>query len=475
MAVQKFFYDGQIRRFVSQFISIVSGFQVQFGKDRDGNTTLQRVPVIYGDGQRQVAQIITNNSESSLPTVPSMAVYISGLTYDRDRVQEPNFVGKMHIRQRAFNEETGTYEQRQGNAFTIERLMPVPHTLQLKLDIWTSNTEQKLQLIEQLTTLFNPSLEIQSTDNYIDWTSLSVVYRTDIVWSSRSVPVGPDNPIDVATLTFEIPIWLSIPAKVKKLGVIHKIINNIHDSNGDLTTSVTDDTLLLGNRQYFTPLDYGVLLVGNNLTLLKHNEIANPRDPATEFGDNPVTVSPTKIGTKDIWRSLINIYGVMTSGISQIRLLSEDEMTEIVGTVSYHPTDDSLLIFNPDPDTLPVNTLNAITAIINPSKVTVDASITSPTTGTRYLILHDIGSVDNPLSEGAPAWRGSNGVNLIAHANDIIEYNGTNWVISFDSQEIRDIEYVSNLATGVQYKWTGSQWVKSYEGEYTNGRWTLVL
>lgn len=475
MAVQKFFYDGQIRRFVNQFIKIISGFQVQFGKDRDGNTTLQRVPVIYGDGQRQAFQILNNNSENSLPTVPAMSVYINGLSYDRERVQEPNFIGKLHVRERAFNEETGLYEQRQGNAFTIERLMPVPHTLQLKLDIWTSNTEQKLQLIEQLTTLFNPELELQSTDNYIDWTSLTAVYRTDISWTNRSVPIGTDNPIDVATMTFEIPIWLSVPAKVKKLGVIHKIINSIHDSQGDLSTAITDDSLLLGNRQYFTPLDYKVLLVGNTLTLMKYSEIASPRDPATEVGDNPVLESPTKLGVRDIWRSLINVYGTLTNGISQVRLLQDDELTEIVGTVSYHPTDDSLLLFNPDPDTLPTNTLPPVDAIINPKKITVDSNILTPTLGTRYIILHDVGDYNNPLIEGELAWRGSNGVNLIAKANDIIEYNGTHWTVSFSSNDSSTVNYVSNLTTGIQYKWTGTQWVKSYEGEYHNGRWTLVL
>ena len=54
--------------------------------------------------------------------------------------------------------------------------MPTPYTLSMKADIWTSNTDQKLQLLEQILVLFNPALEIQTTDNYIDWTSLSVVY-----------------------------------------------------------------------------------------------------------------------------------------------------------------------------------------------------------------------------------------------------------------------------------------------------------
>ena len=466
-ANQQFFYDAQIERFLAQFIRMVSGFQVEFGADRAGNKTLQRVPVYYGDGSRQVAAILNENSESQISTVPAMTVYINALNYDRDRVQDPTFVGKMHIRQRYYNDDTQEFENRQGNAFTIERAMPVPYSLELKLDIWTSNTKQKLQLIEQLQVLFNPAMEIQSTDNYIDWTSLSVVYLDNINWNTRSVPIGTENPIDVATLTFKLPVWISPPAKVKKLGVIQKIIASIHDSDGNLSDAVLNDTNLLGNRQYFTPMMYGVLLIGNQLTLLKIEDVETPREPTLS--------TPTKVGTRDEWPGLVNVYGMLSNGISQVRLLQEDGFTEVIGTVSYHPTDNSILIFNVDIDTIPSNTLSPIAAIIDPTKVTVDASITSPTTGTRYLILHDVGSFNTIPGDGPSAWRGSDGQDLVAHTNDIIEYTGTHWAVSFDSENQTSLQYVSNLTTGVQYKWNGTQWLKSFEGEYKDGLWTLVI
>lgn len=467
-ANQQFFYDAQIERFLAQFIRMVSGFQVEFGADRQGNTTLQRVPVYYGDSSRQVQTIISENTAGNmLPTVPAMAVWISNISYDRDRVQDPTFIGKMNIRERYYNEDTMEYENRQGNAFSIERLMPVPYTLELKLDIWTSNTKQKLQLLEQLMVLFNPALEIQSTDNYIDWTSLSAVYLESPNWTSRSVPVGTENPIDVATLTFKLPVWISPPAKVKKLGVIQKIIANIHDSDGNLAQDLLTEDNLLGARQYFTPLMYGVLLIGNQLTLLKINELETPREPTLE--------TPTKIGTKDVWRSLISVYGELQNGISQVRLLQEDGISEVIGTVSYHPTDDSLLIFNVDVDTKSTNTLVAIDAIVDPTKSSAISLAGAAVNGTRYLILNDIGSFDNAPGDGAPIWTGTDGQQLVAHANDIIQYNGTHWSVSFDSQTDQTLQYVSNLNTGTQYKWANERWVKSYEGEYKAGLWTLVI
>jgi len=103
---QQFFYDGQIRRFLVQFMRIVSNFEVEFGRDRDGTRTLQRVPVYYGDPSRQAATILRGNSENTLNAVPAMSVYISGFTYAQDRMQEPTFVSKMSIREREYDTET---------------------------------------------------------------------------------------------------------------------------------------------------------------------------------------------------------------------------------------------------------------------------------------------------------------------------------------------------------------------------------
>ena len=40
--------------------------------------------------------------------------------------------------------------------------MPVPYNLTMQVDIWTSNSDQKFQLLEQILTLYNPSVDINS-------------------------------------------------------------------------------------------------------------------------------------------------------------------------------------------------------------------------------------------------------------------------------------------------------------------------
>src|SRR5210317_1073521 len=229
------FYDGQIRRYITQIVRLMSNFSY-----KDGSGSLTQVPVMYGDITRQVGHILRDNSENKIPSAPRMAVYVTGLEMDTTRLADSSYVNKLHIRERAYDADGQEYLNTEGKNYTVERLMPTPYTLSLNVDIWSTNTDQKLQIMEQILMLFNPSLEIQTTDNYIDWTSLSVVELEQVNFSSRSIPVGTDSEIDVATMTFSSPIYLSAPVKVKRLGVITNIITSIFDeSQGTIDLGVS--------------------------------------------------------------------------------------------------------------------------------------------------------------------------------------------------------------------------------------------
>ena len=113
--MQTFFYDEQIRRFLLQFARIFSNFQIEYGRANDtGSATLIRVPVRYGDASRQAQTILQNNSASSMPSTPLITFYITGMDYDRPRIQEPYHVSKIQVRQRAYDPESDTYETTQG-------------------------------------------------------------------------------------------------------------------------------------------------------------------------------------------------------------------------------------------------------------------------------------------------------------------------------------------------------------------------
>jgi len=486
------FYDGQIRRYITQIIRLMSNFSY---KDGDGKTV--QVPVMYGDLTRQVANIIRDNSENKIPSAPRMAVYITGLEMDSARLSDSSYVSKLNLRERAFDSENKEYLNTQGKNFTVERLMPTPYTLTLNVDIWSSNTDQKLQIMEQILMLFNPSLEIQTTDNYIDWTSLSVVNLTQINFSNRSIPVGTESEIDIGTLTFTTPIYISPPTKVKRLGVITSVITSIYDE--------TKGTIELSNSQPELQA-YGDTTVPEadiqtSVTITPTGEIQkNYGDMKTIKGENKEGLAITtsyrnydllvmnqsvRLIDKGIlnnvtWTEYIKAFpGTFETGISQIKLRRKDTTGEITGTAAINTNDEYELIINWDEDTLPSDTVitgpsgdkNKIDYIIDPTK-------TNPTnlkvTGTRILLL-DEGIGDTSNEDGADAWKNADGTDFIASANDIVEWSGTAWSVVFDASTYTTTAYTTNLNTGVQYKWTGTEWLLSFEGEYPHTTWRLVF
>lgn len=462
----QYFYDGQIRRFITQFIRYFSGYQVEYGRDENGNVIYKTVPVRYADTNRNVSALLKNNSENALSNVPLMVVYVDNLKYHRSHIADPTFIETKNIREREVDPLTGELKSYQKNVMTIERHMPVPYRLDLKLDIYTSNIDQKLQLLEQIAVMFNPSLEIQSTENYLDWTSLSWILLTDVNFSSRTIPIGTDDPIDVATMSFEIPVYITPPVKVKKLNAVTSIVASIYDGEGNLAENLLDEFNRLGTRQWFTPSGYDAIVANGEIVLSKN----------ILYGTSGLMEIPVANNDPIAWRGVINYIGEITNGVSQMAFVNETNGNTVIGTISYHPTDPYTLLFNIDEATIPTNTISAVDSIINPLKAGPGVNLPAAATGQRYLIIeNNIGNINNSSNNNPTAWRNSDNSPVIAYANDIIEYDGSNWNVIFDSNNVSTVQYVTNVYTGIQYKWVDGMWQKSWEGLYKEGQWLLII
>lgn len=464
--MSQFFYDSQIRRFVLQFIRYFSQYQVEYGRDINGNMIYHTVPVRYADTNHHVSALINNNSENFLQSVPTMVAYISGLKYHREHIADPSYVEQKVIRERAIDPATGELKTYQQNVVTIERHMPVPYTLSLKLDILTKSMEHKLQLLEQILPWFNPSREIQSTDNYIDWTSLTYCELTDLNFSSRSIPVGTEDPIDVCTISFDIHLFLTMPAKVKKLNAVSSVVATIYDGQGNLSQSIEDQIKQMGKRQWFTPSGYDAILSDGTVLLTK----------VAKSGLDPNLDIPTPLTDPVPWKGVINYIGEISNNISLMAFVNADNGNTVVGTISYDPTDPNILLFNVDPATIPSNTLAAIDNVIDPFRAGPGVNLPPATSGQRYLIIkNNIGNTTNAPGNSPSAWRNQDGSAFFANANDIIEYDGTKWVVVFSAMDVSTVEYVTNRYSGIQLKWVNNLWQKSWEGLYTEGLWLIVI
>ena len=442
-----YWYDGQVKRYLQQLIRVFSNFQV--AENTSNGVNYNTVPCRYADQSRMVAQILRNNSENAIASAPFIACSIQSLQVARDRIHEPNFVSTQQVAEREFNTDTGQYEATQGNLYTVQRYMPVPYNLTLQVDVWTTNTDTKLQILEQLMILFNPTIQLQSNNNPLDWSNVFEVELTDVQWSSRSIPQGVDESIDIATMSFAIPIWINPPAKVKKQAIIQQIITDIHNTNSvedlgfdsdlaDFFKQVPDTAEIVT-----TPGDYKLQIDGASAVLL-------------DSAYNGI-----------IWSDLIEMQGQLSS-TSKLKLNitndSDNDLDAVIGSVSVNTLDPTKLVFNIDPETLPADTLSNVDKILDPrASYPGDGSLIAAATGQRYLITETI------TKSGYTNW------DIEAKENDIIEYDGTKWVVVFDASTITDLHYITNTYTTKQFKWYNDSWISSHEGVYNTGFWRLLL
>jgi hypothetical protein len=501
-----YFYDGQIRRYVTQFMRFFIGFKYQAG---DG--TQKTLPVTYGDLSRQVAAIIKDNSENKMMTVPKISCYITGLEMDTARLAASTFVSKVNIRERDYEEYypndypevhlrgTPVYKNVQGGSYTVERMMPTPFMLTMKADLWTSNTDQKLQLLEQILVFFNPSFEIQTTDNFLDWTSLSVINLKNLQFSSRTIPQGSESDIDICSMEFNMPIYVTPPAKVKRLGVVKTIIANIYNQAGDVKN--LDDILIdIGNVDIqfkFTMNNYGVLLLSaNNGQPNDYNlSVINANEAVRVLGVEP----PTKLGKQFDWSMLFDQQESFVPGLSMVYFTQPDG-SEIRGTCVINPLDPSMLVvtITDKPSNSIINTKTYVDAIIDPykynplEKLGGYSAINALSNPPRFLVLDDVNISENTggvmiygqdptdgssgdAYDGPDAWKNQDGTDAVIKNNSIIEWSNGKWITIFDPDTVTGIYYITNLKTSVQYKWEDGQWLRSFEGEYKAGYWRFDL
>ena len=210
MAFQRdgYWYDQQIKRWTCQFMAIFSGLQVQVGKWNTEDEKLITVPVYFGSPDRVVAALLAENTQNKPLRLPAMAAQIASLSVARDRMH-----GTGVQRRESYVPVGGLIPD---DMKVIHQRMPVPYDLEMKLGICVSNTDQHLQILEQILPLFDPQLQIQGSDGMFDLTRLTSVELTNGPAFEQNSLMQADTRIIQSTLTFKMPIWISIPADIRR-------------------------------------------------------------------------------------------------------------------------------------------------------------------------------------------------------------------------------------------------------------------
>lgn len=223
-----YYYNKQLKAYEIQFAAVFTGMEVEIGSRDDIEPKLVTVPIKNASQDRVVGAIIgeyTQNKPIRLPLLSYQLVNIE---------QAPELrkgVGQM--RRNAYAPTGGVIPD---DIQVVKQRMPVPYRANFELGIWASNKDQHNQIIEQILTLFDPQLQLQISDDVFDWSRITTLELLDIRFD-ENIPMGVDRRVLQSSLTFSVPIHLSVPADVRK-NIIEKIFMRIGAVSSDVDTAL---------------------------------------------------------------------------------------------------------------------------------------------------------------------------------------------------------------------------------------------
>lgn len=209
----QYFYHKQFKKHIVSFMEIFRGMVVKTGISKDGTIKDIEVPIGYGSMDKVAASIAANNTQNLPIRLPILSANLSNISMATNRYK-------------GIDTSSNTPYIPNGGAFPndvryLEQLSPITYNLSFDLNIFSSNLDQQFQILEQILVLFNPSIQIQTSDNIYDKARITNVTLTGIS-NGENYPLGTDRRTLLYTLNFEMIIYLTVPAAIRD-----NIIKNI--------------------------------------------------------------------------------------------------------------------------------------------------------------------------------------------------------------------------------------------------------
>jgi len=320
-------------------------------------------------------------------------------------------------------------------------------TLKFKVPIWL-NPPAKIKtqkLIEEI--IVNIS-EGTFDPNNMEWDTTEFLHQTVVTPGDYSLVISQISSL-VYSLSItsngdptdpgQLPTWT-----FSKLNPL-LVIGTSFEFNGiTLTVSSTDiEAVIKSFNASLVNTLFSVNQVGNKICFINStggdNQFVDGLGaPLSSLG---LSTGVYPGGTISWYRTLL-AYGNMktyqqySAAASKVKILDAVDVVQsdyqIEGWIDIDAVDQNKLTWNINPTSLPATNLNPVLSVIDPNKVIPGTGLAIASLGQRYLLLESI-QVNNQN------WQ------IAASENDIIEYNGTSWVISFNSSAATGKHYVKNL------------------------------
>lgn len=188
------FYHGSVRRYVALFGSLFSDLYIKRKSDDGTKEDVIKVPIRYGAGNMylKVPQNETRETKQITRVLPAMAFELSNIYKDvarktnpMNRIQHPTF--------KDLNTDTRQFQ-----------LNRIPYNFLFDLRIRTKNTEDMLQITEQIIPAFDGNLSVTINDT----TGVPVEQDIIIVLNEISMDDNYDDEMQSRliewTITFEL-------------------------------------------------------------------------------------------------------------------------------------------------------------------------------------------------------------------------------------------------------------------------------
>ena len=224
--LDNYHYSAQLRKYIVQFAAVFAGIQVKVGKRNDADEKLIYVPIKNSSMDRVVAHIKSENTQNKPIRLPLMTFQLVNVDLAPELRK-----GIGMERRNSFVPTGGLFPD---DITVVEQRQPVPYRAIFELAIWASNQDQHYQIVEQILTLFDPILQIQTSDDIFDWTRLTSIELTDVRFE-ENIPSGTERRMIVSRMGFSVPIYLSIPVKVHE-----KYVKDIYFRIGELSNDVNN-------------------------------------------------------------------------------------------------------------------------------------------------------------------------------------------------------------------------------------------
>jgi|AntDeeMinimDraft_6_1070357.scaffolds.fasta_scaffold08668_2 hypothetical protein len=222
-ALEQHFYHNSIRTYTAAFGTLFNNISIV---RKDGKQI--KIPLSYSSRQKfDIAQKYENDDAHYQIKFPRIGFVMTGWNRDTTRIQNKH-----------------DYMYQQGVDRTIvggvnKQLNRVPYIFNYEVTVGTKNLDDMFQIMEQIAAWFNPSLNVNITENPdlgIE-TSLNVK-MTDSTLADDYQGMMEDEKTLISTFNFEVEGFLYMPSSDQ--GVIRTITLNYYDLNDPDTILETD-------------------------------------------------------------------------------------------------------------------------------------------------------------------------------------------------------------------------------------------